>query len=73
MWPFDEMFTPKKPNPIEEVSEKDTCGLVCITCGQTPKELVNLNGLYFCEEDAKAEQRRVQWESEEHLWKEDKK
>jgi hypothetical protein len=68
MWPFDQLFTPAKPNPIEEVNEKDTQGLLCLECGQTPQELISVEGLYYCQSCLDANTRRERWESEEAEW-----
>jgi len=63
IWPW----TVAKTNPITEI--KAVPGLRCISCGESPEQLVKKEGLYYCEACVKAEKRREQWENEEKDWK----
>lgn len=68
MWPFTSTVEPI--NPIEEVDKKDTCGLICLACGESPQMLNNYDGLYYCDPCLEAKKRRETWEEEEQLWAE---
>jgi hypothetical protein len=49
---------------------ENTLGLVCLDCDDSPKVLINLQGLYYCDSCYDAHIRRDRWEKEEAAWTE---
>lgn len=64
LWPWQNK---EKDDPITKIDDQ-AGSMICLECGQTPRELLNIDGLYYCTECHEANERRQRFKDEEEEW-----